>query len=36
MKRLGMTYRKNVIYKEIEAVWFDIDRATWQAEQAKR
>jgi len=36
MKRLGMTYRKNVIYKEIEAVWFDIDRATWQAEQTKK
>ena len=36
MKRLGMTYRKNVIYNEIEAVWYDIDRATWQAEQTKK
>jgi len=34
MKRLGMSYRKNVTYKEIEAVWFDIDRATWQAGQS--
>lgn len=26
MKRLGLGYRKNVVYKGIDAVWFDIDR----------
>lgn len=29
MKRLGMSYRKRVTYKDIEAVWYDIDRATF-------
>ena len=29
MKRLGLTYRKNVVYRSIEARWFDIDRAAW-------
>jgi len=26
MKRLGMTYRRRVTYKDIEAVWFEIER----------
>jgi RimJ/RimL family protein N-acetyltransferase len=30
MKRLGLSYRKNVVYKGIDAVWFDIDRATFE------
>jgi RimJ/RimL family protein N-acetyltransferase len=30
MKRLGLTYRKNVVYKEIDSVWFDIDRAAFE------
>jgi RimJ/RimL family protein N-acetyltransferase len=29
MTRLGMTYRKNVAYKGIEAVWLDIAREKW-------
>ncbi len=29
MKRLGLTYRKNVVYRATGSVWFDIDRATW-------
>ncbi|HJQ57224.1 MAG TPA: GNAT family N-acetyltransferase [Vineibacter sp.] len=29
MQRLGMTYRKRVTYKDIEAVWFEIDKATF-------
>jgi [ribosomal protein S5]-alanine N-acetyltransferase len=28
MKRLGMTYRKNVTYRGIEAVWFEIGSRT--------
>lgn len=28
IRRLGMSYRRRVTYKDIEAVWFDIDRAT--------
>ena len=27
MKRLGLTYRRDVVYKETDSVWFDIDRA---------
>ncbi len=26
MKRLGLTYRKNVVYKGMDAVWFEIGR----------
>jgi len=29
MQRLGLQYRKNVVYKDIKAVWFDIDADTW-------
>jgi RimJ/RimL family protein N-acetyltransferase len=29
MKRLGLSYRKNVVYKDMDAVWFDIDRVTF-------
>jgi ribosomal-protein-alanine N-acetyltransferase len=31
MKRLGMTYRKQVIYKGIEAVWFELEREAFLA-----
>jgi ribosomal-protein-alanine N-acetyltransferase len=34
MKRLGLTYRKDVVYKETDAVWFDIDRAAWKVANA--
>jgi RimJ/RimL family protein N-acetyltransferase len=30
MKRLGLTYRRNVTYRDIDSVWFDIDRATFE------
>jgi RimJ/RimL family protein N-acetyltransferase len=30
MKRLGLTYRRNVVYKTIEAVWFDINREAFE------
>jgi len=29
MRRLGLLYRKNVVYKGMNAVWLDIDRARW-------
>jgi RimJ/RimL family protein N-acetyltransferase len=29
MRRLGMTYRKNVTYKGFDAVWLDITRERW-------
>ena len=29
MRRLGMTYRKNVVYKGFDAVWLDITREKW-------
>jgi RimJ/RimL family protein N-acetyltransferase len=29
MMRLGMTYRKNVTYKGIDAVWFEMGREKW-------
>ena len=29
MRRLGLTYRKNVVYRDIDAAWFDIDRRSW-------
>src|SRR5882757_2259042 len=29
MTRLGMTYRKNVVYRGFEAVWLDISREKW-------
>jgi RimJ/RimL family protein N-acetyltransferase len=29
MKRLGLVYRKDVVYRAIDSVWFDIDRTTW-------
>ncbi len=28
MKRLGLIYRKDVVYRGVESVWFDIDRDT--------
>lgn len=31
MRRLGMTYRKNVTYKGFDAVWLDIGREKWMA-----
>lgn len=34
MKRLGMQYRRNVVYKTVDAVWLDIDAATWAARRA--
>lgn len=30
MKRLGLTYRKDVVYRDIDSVWFDIDRDTFE------
>lgn len=29
MKRLGLVYRRDVIYREIDSVWFDIGRPGW-------
>jgi [ribosomal protein S5]-alanine N-acetyltransferase len=29
MRRLGLLYRKNVVYKGMDAVWLDIDSARW-------
>jgi RimJ/RimL family protein N-acetyltransferase len=29
MTRLGLAYRKNVVYRDTDSVWFDIDRAGW-------
>jgi RimJ/RimL family protein N-acetyltransferase len=29
MRRLGLTYRKDVVYRDIDAAWFDIDRTSW-------
>jgi RimJ/RimL family protein N-acetyltransferase len=29
MKRLGMTYRRNVTYRGFEAVWLEIERERW-------
>jgi RimJ/RimL family protein N-acetyltransferase len=29
MARLGLAYRKDVVYRDIESVWFDIDRPAW-------
>jgi ribosomal-protein-alanine N-acetyltransferase len=29
MKRLGLEYRKDVVYRDIRSVWFDIDRAAF-------
>ena len=29
MTRLGMTYRKNVVYRGFDAVWLDISREKW-------
>ncbi len=35
MKRLGLTYRRQVEYKGFsDIVWFDIDRQTWAASLA--
>ena len=34
MRRLGMTYRKDTVYKDVHAVWFEIDAATWAAQEA--
>jgi hypothetical protein len=29
MRRLGLLYRRNVVYKGMDAVWLDIDSARW-------
>ena len=29
MTRLGLTYRKNVVYHQTDSVWFDIARESW-------
>jgi RimJ/RimL family protein N-acetyltransferase len=29
MRRLGLRYRRNVVYKGFDALWLDIDRASW-------
>jgi len=29
MTRLGMAYRKNVVYRGFDAVWLDISREKW-------
>jgi RimJ/RimL family protein N-acetyltransferase len=29
MRRLGLSYRRNVVYKGMDAIWLDIDRARW-------
>ena len=29
MTRLGLTYRKNVVYRQADSVWFDIARESW-------
>jgi len=34
MRRLGLTYRRNVVYKTIDAVWFDINREAFEKNQA--
>ncbi|SKA27254.1 Protein N-acetyltransferase, RimJ/RimL family [Enhydrobacter aerosaccus] len=34
MKRLGLSYRKDVVYRGIEAVWFEIARETFEAAKA--
>jgi len=31
MKRLGLVYRKNVVYKAFDVVWLDIGREKWMA-----
>jgi len=31
MTRLGMSYRKNVVYRGFDAVWLDINREKWLA-----
>jgi ribosomal-protein-alanine N-acetyltransferase len=29
MTRLGLVYRKKVVYRDVESVWFEVDRASW-------
>ena len=29
MKRLGLVYRRDVVYRDVDSVWFDIDRSGW-------
>ena len=29
MKRLGLVYRRDVVYRDVDSVWFDIDRPGW-------
>jgi RimJ/RimL family protein N-acetyltransferase len=29
MTRLGLIYRKDVVYRDVESVWFDIDATRW-------
>lgn len=31
MKRLGLVYRKDVVYRDVPSVWFDIDKGRWRA-----
>ncbi|MBS0538285.1 MAG: GNAT family N-acetyltransferase [Proteobacteria bacterium] len=30
MKRLGLRYRKNVVYRNLDSVWFDVSRETFE------
>jgi RimJ/RimL family protein N-acetyltransferase len=34
MTRLGLSYRRNVVYREIDVVWFDISREAFEKSQA--
>jgi RimJ/RimL family protein N-acetyltransferase len=34
MERLGLGYRKDVTYKNIDAVWFDITREVWRSRRS--
>ena len=29
MRRLGLTYRRNVVYRGVDVIWLDIDREKW-------
>lgn len=29
MKRLGLIYRRDVVYRDVDSVWFDIDSRGW-------
>jgi [ribosomal protein S5]-alanine N-acetyltransferase len=36
MKRLGLAYRKDVIYRDVDSVWFDIDRESFRELNQRR